>query len=159
MTPGDELERRPWASVHDFLARRFVGATPIILFAIGVAGGWALAPGRESLEAHSWFSGFFGTSAQVIATLFVGYALGARFYLSSVGVAILTLVLVGVSEVAAVAALSPSLPLDMYAPLMGLTIGGGLGSLLAALLSAGRVVVKEHRDSEAEAFALLSSPR
>jgi len=152
MNSGNGLERKLWTSLGDFLSRRLVGASPIILFVIGVAGGWALAPGRQSLEDHSWFSGFFSTSAQVIATLFVGYALGARFYLSSVGVAIIALVLVGVSEAAAVAALSPSLPADMYAPLMGLTIGGGLGALLAALLSAGRVVAKEHRDREQEAI-------
>jgi small basic protein len=148
MSPGNDLGRKFWASLSGFLARRFVGASPLIVFAVGFALGWVAAPSQHSFESHSWFSGFFGTSAQVIATLFVGYALGARVYLASVGVATLTLVLVGASEVAAVAALSPSLPAWMYAPLMGITIGGGFGALLAALLSAARVLSKEKSDRE-----------
>jgi len=155
MSASNGLERKLWSSLNGFVRRRFVSWVPIICFVVGLAAGWFFAPDHQSLEDHAWFSGFFGTSAQVIATLFIGYALGARFYLASVRVAIITLLLVGVSEIAAVAALSPSLPADFYAPLMGVTIGGGIGSLVAALLSAMHVVVEEHHAREQKGLKAL----
>jgi hypothetical protein len=135
-------------SLRGFVQKRYLAASPLAVFIGGVALGWAIAPSYRSLGDHQWFSTFFGTSAQVIATLFVGYALGARFFMASVGIAIATVALVGVSEIAAVAALSPSLPSGAYAPLTGLTIGGGLGALLAAILSAARVAAAEHAARE-----------
>ncbi|MGN6201959.1 MAG: hypothetical protein ACTHNY_06090 [Solirubrobacterales bacterium] len=156
MSADGDLERKFWSSLEKFVRRRFLSWLPVICFIVGLAAGWFFAPGHQSLEDHAWFSGFFGTSAQVIATLFVGYALGARFYLASVRVAIITLLLVGVSEIAAVTALSPSLPTDFYAPLMGVTIGGGIGSLVAALLSAMHVVVEERHAREQEGLKALN---
>jgi hypothetical protein len=128
---------------------RIVAASPLFVFIAGFAVGWAIAPSYTSLKDHQWFSAFFGTSAQVIATLFVGYALGARFFMSSVGIAVTTLMLVGLSEIAAVAALSPSLPSGLYGPLTGATIGGGLGALLAAMISAARVATDEQAKRDA----------
>jgi hypothetical protein len=136
-------------SLGGFVKQRWVSACPLLVFLAGVALGWAIAPSYKSLGNHQWFSAFFGTSAQVIATLFVAYALGARLFMSSVGIAIATVALVGASEIAAVAALSPSLPSGAYAPLTGVTIGGGLGALLAAILSAARVAADEHAAREA----------
>ena len=146
------------ASLRGFVDRRYVGASPLVVFIGGVALGWVIAPSYTSLGAHQWFSAFFGTSAQVIATLFVGFALGARFFMASVGIATTTLVLVGLSEIAAVAALSPSFPSGAYGPLTGVTIGGGLGALLAAMISAARVAVVEHTKREAALTEGLKRP-
>jgi hypothetical protein len=147
------------ATVKGLVKVRFGPTSPILLFVAGFALGWIFAPSRSSFEAHSHFSDFFATAAAVIATLFVGYSLGARLYLSSVGIGIIALVLVAVAEIAAVAALSPSLPPPAYAPLMGLTIGGGLGALAAALLSAARVLVKEHNERTGKTAGALSKPQ
>jgi len=148
-----------WTSASGVLKKRWVMASPLIVFGAGLAVGWAVAPGRRSLEGHQWFSAFFGTSAQVIATLFVGYALGARFYMVGIGFATATLGFVALAEVAAVMALSPSLPIWLYGPLMGVTVGGGLGALVAALVSAARLLAAERADrerAEADKMASLS---
>lgn len=77
---------------------------------------------------------FFTTCAQVIAALFIAVALEAR---SSPGrsptSAVATIACLTVGEVAAVAALTTSLPDCLYRCLFALTVGGGLGALVAAV--------------------------
>ena len=127
---------------------RLAGAIPLLAALAAFLAGWRTAPAYDTFKDHDFFSPFFATSAAVIATLFVGFALGARFYLRKGVQALITLGFVGVSEAAAIAGLSPILPHSLYAWLMGLTIGGGVGVLLAALLTALRVVADEQAAME-----------
>jgi hypothetical protein len=87
-----------------------------------------------------WFAPFFGTSAGVIATLFVTLALGARQIKVNVGMAWFTVSYIGLGEVAAVAGLSGSLPHGAYAVLLGLTVGAGLGALLSSIIIGGTAI-------------------
>jgi hypothetical protein len=143
-------EKAPWRALITFVERRWLPALPVAVFVAAFVLGFIAAPSLKSLESHNWFSAFFATSAQVVATLFVAYALGARYFLVGVGFSVATLMLVAIAEIAAVAALSPSLPHMLYGPLMGLTVGGGLGSLAAALLSALRVLAREQSAAQAQ---------
>jgi len=88
----------------------------------------------------AWFAPFFGTSAGVIATLFVALALGARQITVNVGMAWFTVIYVGLGEVAAMAGLSGSLPHGAYAVLLGLTVGAGLGALLSSIIIGGSAI-------------------
>jgi hypothetical protein len=150
-------EKAFWRTLVAFAERRWVPALPAIVFVVACALGWIAAPTQYSLEHHGWFSTFFATCAQVVATLFVGYALGARYFLVGVRFSVATLMLVGVAEIAAVAALSPSLPHMLYGPLMGLAVGGGLGSLTAALLSALTVLAGEQQAAQTHFFEQIEA--
>jgi hypothetical protein len=81
-------------------------------------------------------SGFFGTSAQVIATLFIALALEARAALVDVRFAVATVLYVALGLIASVVALLPSLPAALYDWLLALTLAGGLGALTSTLLIA-----------------------
>jgi hypothetical protein len=143
-------EKALWRTLVAFVERRWVPALPVVVFVVACSLSWIAAPDQYSLEHHDWFSTFFATCAQVVATLFVGYALAARYFLVGVRFSVATLMLVGLAEIAAVAALSPSLPHALYGPLMGLAVGGGLGSLTAALLSALTVLAGEQQAAQTQ---------
>jgi hypothetical protein len=151
--PGDTGHRAPlgerfWSTLAQVSRNRLVAASPVIGFGAGVIFGWATAPPYGTFYDHSFYSPLFSTAAQVIATLFVAFALGGRFYLASIGQAAVTILFIAVAEIAAVAALSPTLPHGAYAPLLGVTIGGGVGALLAAALTAGRAAVQAGEESQ-----------
>jgi hypothetical protein len=106
---------------------------PASVAACALVVGTVLAPG--DLDRGD-YGGFFGTSAQVIATVLVALALEARAALVEVRFALLTIVYVAVGLTAAVAGLLPSLPDALYEWLVGFTIAGGAGALISTLLLA-----------------------
>src|SRR4051794_10639246 len=99
-------------SLWDVLWRRRM-VVSIVAAIAGVAIGLLSVPDFETQAQRQNFSNFFGTSAQVIATLLVALALGARFAPSDAPLAVITVVYVGIGEVAAVTALSSVLPASL----------------------------------------------
>jgi hypothetical protein len=116
----------PLPRLLSFLLPAGVAAFALVL-------GTALAPGDLDSVAYG---GFFGTSAQVTATVFVALALEARAALVEIRFALLTIAYVAVGLIAAVAGLLPSLPGWLYEWLVGLAVAGGAGALISALLLA-----------------------
>jgi hypothetical protein len=90
-----------------------------------------------------WFVPFFSVSAGLIATLFIALTLGARQIQVKVWMAWLTVVYVGLGEVAAVAGLSAALPRGVYAYLIGVTVGAGIGALLNSMIIGGRAIADD----------------
>lgn len=123
MIGGRKIAGPYWPIVPGLLA---VGA--------GIAAGVSTPSIPPGKALPDWFATFFSTSAVVIATLFVALALGARQISVSAGAASLTVLYVGVGEVAAVAALSGGLPHSVYPWLLGITVGAGLGALSSSVI-------------------------
>lgn len=114
------------------------GLVTVGAFAIGLL----IAP---DVDTPGDFSTLAGTCAQVIAGLLVVLAVqvtvgsfrGLDLRASDVKTG---LVVGGVSLIAAVAALSPTLPIVLYAPLLALAVAGGLGALVTVMILGVRVI-------------------
>lgn len=85
----------------------------------------------------AWSISFFGTSAQVIATVFIALALEARAALVDVRFASTTVVYVALGLIASVTALLPGIPASGLKWLLAFTVAGGMGALASTLLIAG----------------------
>jgi hypothetical protein len=94
-------------------------------------------------EFYAEFNSFFQTSAQVIAGLLVVIAVETRFASREARIAIrearvIAVVWTIVAEIAALAALSPTLPASLDRPVFRLVVGGGASGLIAIILVAAR---------------------
>jgi ribose/xylose/arabinose/galactoside ABC-type transport system permease subunit len=99
------------------------------------------APDIDSAKGPpDWFQLFFATSAGVIATLFITLALGSTQINASVPAAIATVGYIAVGELAALAAISPALPVCLYKFLLGATVGAGVGALASAVVISGHAI-------------------
>lgn len=107
---------------------------------------WLFAPEIATLKQHESFVDFFATSAQVIAAVLIALAVEARLVVRSVFLAVVAACSVAIGEVSAIAALSPSLPEDLYRWLFALTVGGGLGGLVTAIV-VGAQALADRRDA------------
>jgi hypothetical protein len=92
---------------------------------------------------HRRYSDFFQTAAQVIATLLVVIAVESKLASRAARLAtreagVVAVVWVVAAEVAAVAAVSPDLPLSWHSVLFSLTVSGGAAGLIAVILIAAR---------------------
>jgi uncharacterized membrane protein YgaE (UPF0421/DUF939 family) len=96
---------------------------------------WLFAPDLGSFRQHSAFADFFATCAQVIAALMIALAIEAQVVVRRLHLAVVTAASVAIGEVAAIAALSPMLPPWSYRWLFAVTIGGGVGALVAVLMA------------------------
>lgn len=92
------------------------------------------------------YSEFFQTTAQVLAGLLIAISVEARAPKSledqvatrpAIGLTVFLLVL---AELAALSALSPSLPDPLYRPVFSLTVGAGVAALLAVGLISRRIL-------------------
>jgi hypothetical protein len=113
-------------------------AKPSLLIPLGIATvafvlGIFFAP--DALAASS--SSFFGTSAQVIATVFIALALEARAALVDVRLAWTTVAYVALGLMASVIALLPGISASGLKWLLAFTVAGGMGALVSTLLIAG----------------------
>lgn len=105
-----------------------------LVVALGVGfGAWWIAPDLKTHTRHDEFFDFFASSAAVIAALIIALAVEARIAIRGMFLAIVTGATVAIGEVSAVAALSPSLPHWIYRPLFSITVGAGIGALVAAV--------------------------
>lgn len=112
-------------------------AAPLILALL--CGGLALYFAPEAMDdndRHARFVPLFGTTAQVIATMFVALVLEARQDMVNVRLAGVTIGYIALGVTAALLAGSPSLPGASYAWLLALSFGGGAGALATTLLIA-----------------------
>jgi hypothetical protein len=108
------------------------------------------------------FSSFFSAAATVNAGALIALAVAARLLtVSSRPVSRLAAALAFIyavcGEVAAVAALSPSLTPDIYSQAFAITVGGGSGLLAAVLLIALRGVYVETKTREREELERLAA--
>ena len=108
------------------------------------------------------FSQFFGTSAQVIATLLVALALEKAAFQSATSPSATIagrwgLVFVALGAVAAVTALSTRLPADVYAAAFAVTVGAGIAALLSVVLAGWRTIATGAREAEIEKFRQLAA--
>ena len=93
------------------------------------------SPNVSHGEALESLNSLFGTTAQVIAALFVALAVGARYVKEIRAMtAALALLFMAVGLVAAVMGTSTGLPHKLYPVLLGVTVGGGLGGLATVLV-------------------------
>src|SRR4051794_3500700 len=117
----------------------FIGQTPVA--------GLVAAPTHMELLSHrQTYSSLFGTTAQVVATLFVALAIEARHASIRNRFFTLTIVYIAIGLVAAVVAGSTGLPAWSYRFLLGLALGGGAGALASTVLVARWA--KEQRSRE-----------
>jgi hypothetical protein len=124
--------------------RRGWPAYPLVVaVAAGIAAGVTAPSIPPGATLPAWFVPFFSASAGVIATLFVALTLGARQIQVKVWMAWLTVVCVGLGEIAAVAGLSAALPHGVYAYLIGVTVGAGVGALLNSMIIGGRAIADD----------------
>jgi hypothetical protein len=94
-------------------------------------------------DFYTNYSSFFQTSAQVIAALLVVIAVETRFATKETRLAIrearvVAVLWMVVAEIAALTALSPTLPLGLDRPSFRLVVGGGAAGLIAIVLTAAR---------------------
>lgn len=118
---------------------------------------WLVAPGDlETPERHKEFVDFFAASATVIAALLVALAVEARHVTRRKFLANATALCVAVGEVSAIAALSPDLHKGMYRWLFTLTVGGGVGGLVAALVIGAQTLAREVDEARLEELEKLA---
>jgi hypothetical protein len=108
-----------------------------------VAGARWVAPTISTAARHRDFVDFFATSAAVIAALLIALAIEARQVVRSKFLANLSAITVAVGLLSAVAALSPDLSTRTYRWLFALTVGGGVGGLVAALVVGAQTMAAE----------------
>jgi hypothetical protein len=125
------------------IGRRYILVLPLLLAGAGFVFGLATAPAIPDAGAPGWLIGLFGTTAQIIATLFVALALEARWAAMPRSAAALTVGYVAVGEAAAAFGMSSQLPPEAYKWLLGLAVGGGLGGLGAAALLAYKAIAAQ----------------
>lgn len=118
--------------------------------------GWVVAPHLDHSNAPS-FDSLFATCAQVVAALLVVIAVEVtvtsfRGLDLRAGDVKLGLATGCISLIAAIAALSPSLPDGLYKLCLALAVSGGLGALATVLTLGGRAI--GWRREEAELLAL-----
>lgn len=116
---------------------------PLVAAAIGVVAAELAAPAIPKDGPPDWLLNFNGTIAQIIATLVIALALEARYVYMAKWAAISTVSYVAVGLAAAAAGISPGLPHSTYRHLFALEIGGGLGALIAVVVTAGRAISRE----------------
>jgi hypothetical protein len=110
----------------------------LVLLVAGIAG--LLGPKTIEDEAghHQW-AGFFETSALVIGALIVGLLVEVRKPFARTGSRVVrmatmgTAALLAAAGLGAVVALIPVLPAWLYRALFGLTLGGLVGGMIAAM--------------------------
>jgi len=144
------------------LARRYVLVLPLAVAVGGAVAGWTFAPAIPQGGPPGWLGSFFGTAAQVAATLFVALALEARYVAMERMTAGLTVGYVALTLAAAVAGTSAELPSALYRPLLAVTVGGGLGGLLAVALisySAIAAQISEEQDRRKAEIYGTGGPR
>ncbi len=123
--------------------RLVVGAPAISALVVFLLALWR-APEITSDNQRD-FANFYGTTGQVVATLFVALAVEVRALPTTFGntvrlVVIVTLMYVALGVAASVVALDPSLPSGVYEPLFALALAGGAGALLSVLAIAFQIV-------------------
>lgn len=104
---------------------------------------WFTAADLGTKAQHHAFVDFFASSAAVIAALLIALAIEARAVLPLKAYAIVAPACLAVGEIAAVGALSPGLPGWSYRWLLALTVGGGLGGLIAVIWAASMLLRSE----------------
>ena len=113
---------------------------------------WLTAADFGTRVQHREFIDFFASSAGVIAALLIALVIEARAVLPLKAYAVVAPVCLAVGEVSAVAALSPSLPEWTYRWLLALTVGGGLGGLIAVLWAAYKLLRSEVQATRVDAL-------
>jgi hypothetical protein len=129
------------------------------LVAAAVAGIAArlVAPDLDSTAQHQAFENFFLASSALIAALLIALAVQAPFVMRRLSLAVVTAINLVVGEVSSVAALSPALPRWTYDWLFTLTVAGGVGGLIAAIvIGAQTIVARIDASRAAELDALLA---
>jgi hypothetical protein len=137
------------------LAKDYLVAVPFAVAVAGYVAGLSLSPEIDNDVEHARWTGFFGTAAQVTATLLVVLAVEGRLasrteMFARLGGAVLTVGYVAVGIVAAVAGLSPSLSGAQYRHLFAITVAGGAGALFSVVLIGARALRSEYADRDAE---------
>jgi hypothetical protein len=123
---------------------------PVVVAPVLTAVLFILRPGvpRQRGAFVSDYSSFLQTAAQVLAALLIALALEARASMkpeteAAVRPAILlTVILLAVAELAAMAGLTPFMPSGLYRLEVTLTIAAGVAALLAVALVTRRILPK-----------------
>jgi hypothetical protein len=134
-------------------AHRLIRFMPALAAVAAYVIGLVIAPAIESDVDQQRWSGFFGTSAQVIATLLLALAIEARFVsraqlFPNARWAHIAVGYVALGELAAVTGLSPSVAPCLYTQAFAITVGGGVGALITVVLIGARALTAEFRDRE-----------
>jgi hypothetical protein len=121
----------------------YVLVVPLIVAIVAYIFGVTVSPDIDTDVQHARWTGFFGTAAQVTATLLVVLAVEGKLAAGTAlmpkrGGALLTVLYIAVGLIAAVGALSPSLSDDAYCQLFAFTVAGGVGALFSVVLIAAR---------------------
>jgi hypothetical protein len=114
-----------------------------------------LAPTIDTAAKHRDFVDFFATSASVIAALLIALAIESRLVVRSKFLATLSAITVAVGLLSAVAALGPDLSVRTYRWLFALTVGGGVGALVAALVVGAQTMAAESVEARLEEIQKL----
>jgi hypothetical protein len=125
----------------------------IAAIASTVAARW-LAP-TIAAATHKDFVDFFATSASVIAALLIALAIEARQVVRSKFLANLSAITVAIGLLSSVAALGPDLSVWTYRWLFALTVGGGVGALVAALVVGAQTLAAEVAETRLEQIQKL----
>jgi hypothetical protein len=133
------------------LGRRESNTILAIAIVAGVAA-WLTAADLGTKAQHRGFVDFFSATAAVIGALLVALAIEARAVLPLKSYALVAPTCLAIGEIAAVAALSPSLPGGTYRWLLAFAVGGGLGGLIAVLWAAGKLLRSEVQAARVDAL-------
>lgn len=133
---------------------KLVAAQLVVTLLAGILAA-VFAPHLDSSSRLKEFRDFFATSAQVIAAIFIALAIGAQFVVRRTSLAIVIVVSIAVSEISAVAALSPALSHGIYDWLFVLTVAGGVGALFAVVAIGVEGLISRLDEARAAELGLL----
>ena len=143
---------------------------PLLVALTGYVLALLLSPDIDTPREHARWTSFFGTAAQVTATLFVVLVLEGRLaartqLLPRLEGAVVTVIYVAIGILAAGLGLSPSLSDTLYCQSFALTVAGGVGALLGVVIIGmrGLTVAYAERDDELrdkvdEIYAAIKPP-
>jgi hypothetical protein len=137
---------------------------PLLATTAAVTAAWIVAPETQTLAQRERWSDFYGTVAQVTATLFLVIALEARFVIATPAytrpwAALVTVGYVAAALVAAGLGMSTSLPQDAYHPVFAAAVGGATGALLSVFLIGAHLLSTAYTARELAALEHLKTLR
>lgn len=126
---------------------------PLLAAVAALVAAWIVAPETAELTQRERWSDFYGTVAQVTATLFLVIALEARLVIAtpaytSAWAAIVTVSYTALALIAAGLGMSASLPQWAYDPVFAVAVGGATGSLLSVVLIGAHALSSAYGERE-----------